>query len=57
MAPKTENIFNGASYSLNVKITRYLNFLTEILFDADMFPRDMKYHYKIGLDLMINISY
>ena len=43
MAPKTENIFNGASYALNVKIIRYLNFLTEILFDPDMFPREMKY--------------
>ena len=56
MAPKTENIFNGASYALNVKITRYLYFLIEILFDVDMFPCDVKYHYKIGLHLMINIS-
>ena len=36
----------------------YLYFPTdkfsEILFNADMFPCDMKYHYKIGL-LMTNI--
>ena len=56
MAPKTENIFNGASYALNVKITRCLYFLTEILFNAHMFPRDVKYHYNFGLHLMINIS-
>ena len=56
MAPKTENIFNGASYSLNVKITRYLYILTDFLFDVDIFPRDVKYHFKIGLHLMINIS-
>ena len=60
MAPKTENIFNGASYALNVKFTRYLYFPTdkfsEIMINADSFPRDMKYHYKIGLHLMLNIS-
>ena len=47
MAPNTENIINRASYALNVKFTRYLYLykFSEILFNAEMFPRDVKYHY------------
>ena len=57
MAPNAENIFIRASYALNVKTTRYLptDKFFEILFKGDMFPRAVKYHYKIGL-LMMNIS-